>query len=337
MAEIKRVKYFTKDKEKFILPNNQKLYDKYLQSNILKNPDVKSTTYNVYSNYFKQFLIWLGENYKDLGLYDEEFMTDAVDILEGYMAFCQSELNNHKKIINTKLSAISSFYIWSAKRGLIKYHPFQNKLDRMKKAQDEHILTSYFLNKEQIEEIRKSLYAEDSKWELQDKILFEVSLFSGNRIGALEKLTLSSLNLEEMVFENIREKEGYRVSVPFENTCKDMIETWLSMRHDNFDKLQCDALFIHKVKDETYEPLKRGALYQRMVKFGKIIGIEDFRPHCMRKTCINQIYEESGDLNLASQWANHKSSAVTQASYIKPVSKADLRKKLMDIKKNNKE
>ena len=56
MAEIKRVKYFTKDKEKFILPNNQKLYDKYLQSNILKNPDVKSTTYNVYSNYFKQFL-----------------------------------------------------------------------------------------------------------------------------------------------------------------------------------------------------------------------------------------------------------------------------------------
>ena len=52
----------------------------------------------------------------------------------------------------------------------------------------------------------------------------------------------------------------------------------------------------------------------------------------MRKTAINKIYEDTGDLNLAAQWANHKSSAVTQASYIKPVSKSELRDKLKLLK-----
>lgn len=74
-----------------------------------------------------------------------------------------------------------------------------------------------------------------------------------------------------------------------------------------------------------------------MKKFGQIIGIPDFHTHCMRKTSINQIYEETGDLNLAAQWTNHKSSAVTQASYIKPVSKSDLRDKLKLLKVKQKE
>jgi len=71
-------------------------------------------------------------------------MENAVDIMEGYMLFCQEVLQNHKKIINMKVSAVSSFYIWSMKRGFVKYHPFDGKLDRMKKANEEQILNHYF-------------------------------------------------------------------------------------------------------------------------------------------------------------------------------------------------
>lgn len=332
MANVTKIRYFTDEKRKFINPENEKKYKKYLQSNIIKNQDVKDTTYARYEGYFYHFMMWLGENYGDLDLYSDEFMDNAVDIMEGYMVFCQDTLENHKKVINTKISAVSSFYIWSTKRGFIKYHPFKDKLDRMKKSSEEHILNSYFLDDSQISEIRKSLYAtENNKWSIQDQILFELSLFSGNRIGALEKLTLSSLNLDEMVFEDIREKEGYRVSVPFDEVCRDMIETWLEMRKD-MDNLQVDSLFIHYTKKSGWISYKRGAIYDRMRKFGKIVGIEDFRPHCMRKTSINKIYEDTGDLNLASQWANHKSTAVTSQAYIKPASKSDLRDKLKLLK-----
>ena len=64
--KITRVKYFTPDKEKYIYEENWKKYKKYLQSNIIKNKDVKDTTYKRYGALFRHFLIWLGENYGEL-------------------------------------------------------------------------------------------------------------------------------------------------------------------------------------------------------------------------------------------------------------------------------
>ena len=312
-------------------------YKKYLQSNIIKNQDVKDTTYYTYERHMTNFLMWLGEFYGDIDLYSEEFMEDAVDIMEAYMMFCQETLKNHKKVINLKISTVSSFFIWATKRGYVKYHPFKDRLDRMKRASEEQIINHYFLTQEQIEEIRADLYkTENNKWTLQDQLLFELSLFSGNRIGALSKLTLSSLNLDEMVFEDIREKEGYRVQVSMDDVCKDMIETWLEMRKDDYDHLECDALFVHK-HEGKWKPWSRDMISDRMRKFGKIINIPDFHAHCMRKTAINQIYEQTGDLNLASQWANHKNSAITQQAYIKPATKSDLREKLKLLKAKQQE
>lgn len=329
--KIHRVKYFTKEKEQYINPENWKKYEKYLMSSILKNKDVKDTTYKRYKELFRHFLMWLGEYYGDIDLYSEEFMDEAVDIMEGYMMFCQETLLNHKKIINMKVSAVSSFYIWSMKRGYVKYHPFDGKLDRMKKANEEQILNHYFLSEEQIAEIRKDLYKiENNKWTLQDQLFFEIAMFSGNRIGALERLTISSLNLDEMVFENIREKEGYLVEVSYDETCKDMIETWLSIRKNDYDFLECDSLFIHK-RNGKWESWSRAMFRDRARKIGEIVGIPDFHLHCFRKSCINQIYQQTGDLNLASQWANHKGSDVTKL-YIKPATKAELRQKLLDLR-----
>ena len=202
MAHVTRVKYFTKDKEKFINPDNLKKYKKYLQSNIIKNQDVKDTTYKRYEGLFRHFLMWLGENYGDLDLYSDEFMENAVDIMENYIMFCQETLLNHKKIINMKISAVSSFYIWSMKRGFVKYHPFDGKLDRMK-------------------------------------------------------------------------------------------------------------------------------------KYGEIIGISDYRPHCQRKTRLNLVYEETGDLALAAELANHRSTETTREFYCRKQTKAEVMNKINALRNKN--
>lgn len=334
MADIEKVKYCTDERMAKIPEFNKKKYKKYIQSSIVKNIDVKETTYATYQNNFDQFLTWLANEYDDtLDLYSEEFMDNAVDIMEAYMLFCQETLLNHKKTVNNKVAAVSSFYLWSAKRGLIKYHPFKDKLDRMKKASEEHIINSYFLTDDQVEEIRQGIY-NNKKFTIQDKILFELSLFSANRIGALELLTLSSLDLEEMAFKGIREKEGYHVDVPINDVCKELITEWLEMRKDGFDNLQCDALLIHHYEGE-WKMWKRGIIHGRMRKYGNIIGISDYRAHCQRKTAINSIYQTTGDLNLASQWANHKSTAVTNDCYVKKVSKSELKDKIDKVKQRN--
>lgn len=334
MAHVTKVKYFTKDKEKYIYPKNWKKYKKYLQSNIIKNQDVKDTTYKRYEGLFRHFLMWLGENYGEIDLYSDEFMENAVDIMEGYIMFCQETLLNHKKIINMKISSVSSFYIWSMKRGYIKYHPFDGKLDRMKKANEEKILNSYFLTEDQVQTIRKELAFND-KYSIQDQILFEVGFDSANRIGALLKLQLSKLEIDKNMFVDIREKEGYHTQVVFEDTAKELINEWLEMRKNDYDKLQVDSLLIVKYKGE-WKPMGEDAIRNRMRKFGEIVGISDYRPHCLRKTRLNLVYEETGDLALAAELANHKSTETTRSFYCRPKTKAEVMEKINALKiKNN--
>lgn len=334
MGKIKRVKYFTKERISKINPENIKKYDKYLRSNIIKNKDVKDTTFKVYKNNFNQFLVYLSEQWDNIDLYSEEFMDDAVDIMEGFMAFCQDTLLNNKKAINNKLSAISSFYHWSVKRKLIKYHPFDKQLDRMKGATDEKIINSYFLTQEQVDIIKEELASDTKKYDIQDRILFNLAIDSANRIGALSKLTLSTMDLDECMFTDIREKRGYKVECVFEEETRDMIEEWLNYRKENLDGLNVDNLFISKW-DGEYRAMSKGSLQNRIKKIGKIIGLEDFHAHCTRKTKANLVTEITGDITLASELLNHKSVETTRSSYIKKKSKTETRNKIRELMKKN--
>jgi integrase/recombinase XerC len=328
MAKVTKIKYFTEEKKKLISDENKKLYDKYLKSNIIKNREVEDTTYGVYANNMSHFMVFIAENYDNIGLYSEEFMKDAVDIMEDYISFCQETLQNNKKTINNKLAAVSSFYGWSMKRKYIPFHPFDKRLDRMKGAKDEKIINSYFLTEEEIETVKKGL-EDEKKFDIQDKILFYLAIDSANRIGALSKLTLSSMDIDEMVFKDIREKRGKRVEVVFEEKTRELIEEWLFQRKDDYDKMEVDSLFIAKYKE--WIPMGKSSLQERIKKIGTIIGLSDFHAHCTRKSAINLIVEKTGDISLGAEIANHESVETTRQSYVKPRSKAQTRNKIKEL------
>lgn len=325
MAKVVKIRYFTDAKKSLIDPNNKKLYDKYLNSNIIKNRDVKETTYKTYENYFTQFLVYLAEYWDNIGLYSDEFFEDSIDIMEGFIQFCQDELKNNKKVINTKISSVSSFYLWSLKRKLINRHPFDKQLDRMKGAAEEKIINSYFLDDDQIRLISETLKTE-KRYDIQDQIIWEVMLSSANRVGAISKLTLTSLNLDSMIFENIREKRGYKVEVAFSEVAKELIAEWLEQRKE-LDGLEIDSLFITFYHGK-YRAMIKNTIQERIRKIGEIVGLDDFHAHCIRKTSLNQIYVKTGDMNLAAELANHKSIETTRQSYIRPQSKAEIRDKI---------
>jgi integrase/recombinase XerC len=334
MAKITRIKYFTDEKKALINPDNQKKYDKYLNSNIIKNRDVKDTTYLVYKNYMSHFLVYLAENWGNIDLYSEEFMENAVDIMEGYISFLQEVLKNNKKVINTKLSTVSTFYLWSLKRKYIDRHPFDKQLDRMKGASEEKIINSYYLDEEQMNLITETLKT-DKKYDLQDRIIWGVMLDSANRVGAISNLTLSSLDIDNMLFEGIREKRGYRVEVVFEEYTKQLIEEWLEQRKE-LDNLEVDALFITKFHGQ-YRQMSKGTIQERVKKIGEILGLDDFHAHCIRKTTLNHIYKTTGDLSLAAEMGNHKSVETTRQAYIKPQSKSEIREKIAKLRQKNKD
>ncbi|HLG28296.1 MAG TPA: site-specific integrase [Paenisporosarcina sp.] len=334
MGQIRRVKYFTDEKKAGINPDNRKQYDKYLNSNIIKNRDVKETTYKVYRNYMDHFMVYLMENWDNVNLYDKEFFENAIDIMEGYISFCQDTLFNNKKVINTKISTVSSFYVWSLKRKLIEKHPFDKQLDRMKGSGEEKIISSYYLDEEQTKFVTDELET-DKRYDIQDRMIWGIMLDSANRVGAIALLTISSLDIENMLFNDIREKRGYMVEVVFEENTKRIIEEWLELRKE-MDNFKVDSFFVTKSNGE-YRSMTKGTIQSRVKKIGHILGLDDFRSHCIRKTTINQIYEATGDLALASEYGNHKSTDVTRQSYIKPKTKSDARLKLAKVKKERAE
>lgn len=341
MAEQKRVykRYFTKDKIAKVNQKSLKAYDKYLRSNIIKNKDVKETTYKVYQNYFNQFLVYLEEEWENIFIHDDEFMENAVDIMEGFIGFCQDTLGNNKKVINTKLSAVSTYYIWAVKRGIIDVHPFDRKLDRMKGANDEKLISHYFLTRDQVDTVTNFLHEDykkekGRKYDIQDLLIWHIMVDSANRNGAISKLTLSSLDLEEMMFVDIREKRGKMVEVAFEEESKLLIQEWLEMRK-GMDNCEVDALFIVKHGGE-YKKMSQTSIYMRVRKIGHILGLQDLHPHCLRKTKGNLIVEDTGDLTLAQEFLNHSDVSTTQKHYVKPKSKAEIRAKLKAMKEKNK-
>lgn len=343
MAEQKRVykRYFTKDKIAKVNPYNIKEYDKYLKSSIIKNKDVKGTTYKVYQNYFNQFLVYLMEQHENISIHDEEFLENAVEVMEGFIGFLQDDLGNNKKAINTKLSAVSSYFHWAVRRNNVPVtvHPFDRKLDRMKGANDERLINHYFLDSAQIKKITDVLHEEyektkGKKFDIQDLLIWHIMIDSANRNGAISKLTLSSLDMDEMMFMDIREKRGKMVEVAFEERSKELLLQWFEMRKD-MDNLETDAVFIIKRNGE-YHMMSQTSIYMRVRKIGTIIGLEDLHPHCLRKTAINKIVDETGDLTLAQEMANHSDVSTTQKHYVKPKSKADLRKKLKNLREKKK-
>ena len=342
MGKVIKVRYFTKEKNALVNEENRKKYEKYLKSNIIKNSDVKDTTYKVYKNYFNQFLVYLAEDWDNIDLYSDEFMEDAIDIMEGFIMFCQDTLKNHKKIINTKLSAVSSFYLWSQKRKLIKFHPFGNgMLERMKKANEEHIISTYFLTPEQQQEIQQGLIEnKDNKFDLLDLVLWNVMLDSANRIGAIHKLKLSHLDMDNCCFTDVREKEGYHVDVSFNDNTKELINKWLEYRKEHMDNLEVDALFISRYGG-GYKQMSKGTLQKRIKKIGTIIGIEDFRCHCVRKTASNTMLDEGIDPSLVAKYLNHKDISTTLNFYQKPKSASEIRDEIKNqlkaIRENKKD
>ena len=107
------------------------------------------------------------------------------------------------------------------------------------------------------------------------------------------------------------------------------------------DNLEVDALFVSKYGG-GYKQMSKGSLQKRMKKIGTIIGLDDFRCHCVRKTASNTMLDEGIDPSLVAKYLNHKDVSCTLNFYQKPKSASEIRDeiksqlKAMKDKKNKK-
>lgn len=327
MAEVTKIKYYTEEKYRLISEENISIYERYLRSKAIKNKDTMETSYSLYQRNFMYFLVFLAEHYDNIGLYSEDFLNNAVDVIEDYMYFCMSVLNNNKKTINNKVNAIASFYKWSNKRKLIDSNPLADRLERISRADEEKIINDYFLTEEQIEKISAHLLdVYDERFDFQDMLLWFIFLDSANRIGAIEKLSISQIDYERKCFTNVLEKEVRVVDVSVSERTIEMINEWIQMRKLEYDLLSEDALFITKYNGR-WNRMTRRTIQKRIAKIGTIIDIQDLHPHSIRKSVASNMLDNNVDSYLISRYLNHKSLDVLK-HYIKPKSSFEIREQI---------
>lgn len=331
----KTIRYATKARMARVNPDNIKVYEQYIRSSTVRNRDVAETTYKVYRSYFNIFMCFLLEYHDNMYILDEDIINeDMIDIMEDYIGFLQDVLNNNKKSINTKLSAVSSFYHWAVKRRRVKQHPFDGRLERMQGAQDEKIISEHFLSDEDVEEIYMTLGDVDSpisNYDKIDQIIWNVSFDSACRIGALTGLKVSNLELENRRFTNVREKGNKIVNIPFTPSTAKLIEEFLEQRE--LLGVDCDDMFYVR-RGDKWQGMSKQSIYNRIKKIGHIIGVADFRPHSIRKTRLNQIAKL--DINKAKTLANHESLETTSRFYTEKEDETDTLDAIMELEEQSK-
>lgn len=307
------------------MDKNWEIYEEYLNSCIVRNESVKSTTYRTYSNSMKQFIEYLQQYENNYYLLDKKKSKNMVGILERYIRYCRELKENNAQTINNKITAISSFYIWAVKRDLIEVHPFRDKLDRLKVTDVENRRKSYYLSSKEIVEIQVKMKLSE-KYDLQDQIIFNLIIDTGCRISALQSIKLENIDLENGIITGIVEKEQKIVEFAIFEETIELIREWLKCR-----KNSAEYLFVTKYRG-IYKQMSKSTIRDRVRKIGKLVGIDNLYPHSLRKTSIN-LLAEVGGIDLASEFANHSGIDVTKKHYIKKKSARDRKEKLIQMRR----
>lgn len=304
---------------------NWEIYKEYLNSCIARNEATKNTTYKIYSNNMKQFIDYIKKYENNCYLLSKDTMKVIVSILERYIRYCREIKKNNAQTVNNKLTAISSFYIWSVKRDLIEMHPFRDKLDRLKVTDVEKRRKSYYLSSKEVVEIQVKMKLSE-KYDLQDRIIFNLIIDTACRISALQSIKLENIDLKNGIISGIVEKEQKIVEFAIFEETIELIKEWLKCR-----KNSAEYLFITKYRG-IFKQMSKSTIRDRVRHIGKLVGINNLYPHSLRKTSIN-LLAEVGGIDLASEFANHSGIDVTKKHYIKKKSARDRKEKLIQMRK----
>jgi len=302
----KKVIISTPEKIAQINPKNIELWKKYL---VGKNMKLSDTTKESYQSDINQFFIYILNNYENKFVFDIDAETMS-EILEDYTAFCTNFLGNKNKRLARRLSCVSSMYIYYKKKRKIK----ENPLDLIERPQADHgkyVVKQTYLTKDQVELIRKNL--EDKK-DLQLQLFFEIGLSTMARVNALANIPIKQIDLENRVIENIKEKEGYEVTLLFSDKCQELIKKWLDYREEN--KIENEFLFITRFKGEWVRVDKSVMQKNWIKKIGKFINEPEMHCHDLRHSGSNLLHRSGMPIETISNLLNHKGLDVTKKHYL---------------------
>lgn len=301
----KKVQYTTPELIEQINPKNILLWRKYLNG---KRSLAESTKMN-YTSDMNQFFVFILNNYGNQYIFDID-VDDMADILEDFLAMCQSIFENKDRRMARRLSTLSSMYLYYKKKRKIKENPV-DLLERPRIQKGIYEIKRVFLTLDQVKKIREGLKEINNT---QLTLMFELGLYTMARVNALNNIKLEQINIKDKVIEDVIEKEGYKVNLFIDERCSELIQKWINERKNK--GIECEYLFISHY-DGKYDKVNVSTMKSNWIKkIGAIINEPALSMHDLRHSGSDLRYKAGMSLEAVSSALHHLSTQVTKDFYL---------------------
>lgn len=325
----KYVRYVTEEKYKEVSEQNKQTIRKYFN---FKNMNLSASTKKSYESDFKQWLVYIHDQYKS-GILENENITELlnskdgieemVDLLEDFVAFCSTFLGNNERRIQRRLSSISSFFLYLRKKRKIKENPLDFLERPSVRAGEKQQIIQNFLTEEEIKKIRKGLLDLNN---LQLQVYFEMSISTMARVNAISNIRIEQINFEKGIITEVLEKEGYLVDLFPSELALELCKNLLDSRKK--EKIFSEYLFITNYAGDWKKVSKTTIQTSWIKKIGNIVG-KNLHSHDLRHSASSILFNKGLPLEDVQKLLNHQSPDTTLKYYVRQ----DV-KKLQEQKKN---
>lgn len=296
----KRSKYnkVREDSENNINPENLKLLEKYKSDMGLRGLS-EGTIYN-YSRDITQWFVFIYEKQDN-----KHVKNLKEDDIEEFIYDCKKNGNNVSRI-KGRMSALSAFYIYLRRKKVCIENPCEFIL-RPKKGRP--VVVQTFLTQEQYVYMKKML---KSHGNLQLELYAMLSISTMARVNAISNITWSQIDFENRTIDDVLEKEGYIVTLYFNDEVRDLLQRLKDKREQ--ENIVSDYVFLTMFNEKaSVEVLTAWAR-----KIGRMIGITTFHPHDFRHSGSQLMNMMGAPIELISELLGHKSTDTTRLHYLQP-------------------
>lgn len=199
-------------------------------------------------------------------------------------------------------AAVRSFFAWAEETGEVTENPARSvTLRRLPRT------TPSFLSEAEKRRLCKELRGRSSELARRDRLIVELFLGTGIRLGELVDLDVDDVDLEAKHLR-VRAKGGVPQVKFLKSTLRSLLRAYLKECRRQGDG-ECQALFLSN-RDARLSP---GQVANRVKHWLRQAGIDkDISPQGLRHTFATHLYSRTGDILVVQRALGHRDLSTTE-------------------------
>jgi integrase/recombinase XerC len=249
------------------------------------------------------------ENYRNSLLQFEAFVKDRFEIEDLHVIETPHirdwlvELISDKiseGTVNTKLSALRSFYKYLRKQGKIKENPTFGITQLKQKKR-----LPVYVEERQINALLSETYDQSDFESVRNRTIIELFYATGLRVSELSNLKKNDIDFSQKTIKVLGKGNKERI-VPLTEAAFFSLQFYLELSTHTL--LSNENIFVNPKK----QPLKKQKIYQIVRHFLMSIPIDKRSPHVLRHTFATHLLNNGADIVAIRDLLGHSSLAATQ-------------------------